>query len=168
MLSLDDERWAALEGGYHEVIDACPYVRRLYDGDTDDAFWEEFWLNLYHQEDVGTASYAVVPHMVEARAHRAREGDLYRYCRLIERARESPGNPPLPDWLRESYPAALARLAGWAGEDLAALDMGGRKVVLAYLAQYAALPVLGDLLEFSADYPDFADAVAAFSHEMKL
>tara|TARA_B110000196_G_C20540128_1_gene384003 strand:+ start:86 stop:484 length:399 start_codon:yes stop_codon:yes gene_type:complete len=62
---------------------------------------DELWENLYHQGDVGTASYAAVPELVENEAL-----DLVA---TIEVSRNNGSNPELPAELEASYMAALQK-----------------------------------------------------------
>jgi hypothetical protein len=73
--------------------------------------WKELWQELYHQGDVGEASYAAVPHLV--RIHEARgipEENTYSLVATIEDARQQGTSPPLPANLQYAYHAALRRL----------------------------------------------------------
>jgi len=65
MLSLDDERWRTLEGGYRMPFDPRPWLERLATGKENDVVWHEFWEELHHQGDVGVASYATVLPLVQ-------------------------------------------------------------------------------------------------------
>src|ERR1700694_4323640 len=72
MLSLDDNRWNNLTGGYRVKCDPRPLLARLESDQNKETAWHELWEELHHQGDVGDASYASVPHLV--RIHR--QGDL--------------------------------------------------------------------------------------------
>ena len=67
MLELEDERWDGLKGGYRVPYDPRPALRKLYAQEDVGAAWEDLWQGLYHQGDVGEASYAAVPHLVRIR-----------------------------------------------------------------------------------------------------
>jgi len=113
-----DDIWAGLTGGYRTLYDPRPAIAKLDSGEAP-AAWEELWTELYHQSDVGPASYAAVPLLVERQA-RVRDGDWQPYAIVgsIELARSLPQNPPLPEWLHEGYLAALARLGELAISEL--------------------------------------------------
>jgi len=113
-----DDLWAGLTGGYRTLYDPRPTIAKLDSGERF-AAWEELWTELYHQSDVGPASYAAVPLLVERQA-RVLDGDWQPYAIVgsIELARTLPQNPPLPDWLREPYLAALNRLGDLAISEL--------------------------------------------------
>lgn len=61
-MDFDDIGWAGLLGGYRVPYDPRNALRRLEGGDAE-AAWQELWAELYHQGDVGEASYAAVPHL---------------------------------------------------------------------------------------------------------
>jgi hypothetical protein len=114
MLPLDDPRWATYQGGYRLDYDASRVLLGLIQGKPPEAAWQELWEELHHQGDVGEASYASVPWLLEI-ARRSPEPDwnpLALIC-TIELAR--PRNPDVPEELRQAYfdailaiPSALA------------------------------------------------------------
>lgn len=112
VLSLDDPRWNGLKGGYCTLCDPRPLLIRI-EADTDtESMWHELWGELYHQGDVGEASYAAVPHLV--RHHRRRgapEWNTYAITAMIELARGQRRNPEPPKWIEDSYFSALRELA---------------------------------------------------------
>ena len=117
MLPLTDPRWQQLQGGYRTPIDVTA-LQRLETGDED--AWDELWDELHHQGDVGEASYAAVPHLVRiAAALPARDRNFYGLVSTIEIERHRVTNPPLPDWLRDDYDAAIDELLRLALADLA-------------------------------------------------
>src|SRR5262245_42780053 len=116
MLSLTDQRWRTLNGGYGTTYDASVALRRLEEG--HDA-WDELWNELHHQGDVGEASYASVPHLVRiCQAEPRRDWNLYALVGLIEIERHRKSNPPLPDWLSADYFGAWRELEKLALYDL--------------------------------------------------
>ena len=120
MLDLDDPRWERLEGGYRVPYDPRPALERLELDADHSAVWEELWDNLYHQGDVGEASYAVIPHL--ARIIRDRgliDWNIFALASSIELERESGHNPPIPSWLAPSYEAAWEQLFELARTELA-------------------------------------------------
>ena len=86
-----------LISGYGEVYDPSETLNKL-DSAHDEAI-NELWENLYHQGDVGTASYFAVPTLVE-------KGEL-SLVGAIEVARNEQQNPELPDSLKLAYFEAL-------------------------------------------------------------
>src|SRR5216117_2283361 len=112
MLSLDDDRWDNLTGGYRMKYDPRPLLSKLENGRDTKATWHELWDELHHQGDVGEASYAAVPHLV--RIHRKRrvvDWNTYALVATIELARGRGGNPEVPSWLKEVYEETLHDLA---------------------------------------------------------
>jgi len=86
-----------LNGGYGIPYDSEPALKKL--STSHDEAISELWENLYHQGDVGLASYAAVPALVNA-------GELLLTA-AIEVARNSGSNPELPESLRAGYEHAL-------------------------------------------------------------
>lgn len=96
-----------LNGGYGVPYDASSALARLQSS-RDEAI-SELWENLYHQGDVGLASYAVVPALVKA-------GELSLVA-SIEVARTSERNPKLPPSLEAEYNEALKQAQESKPED---------------------------------------------------
>ena len=152
MLPLDDQRWSYLEGGYRVPYDPRPSLARLREG--DDSVWDEFWQELHHQGDVGEASYAVVPHLIAI--HRERDvpdWQTYAIIGTIERCRTGRRNPPLPDWLAESYRGAWREVVALGCRDLARTDdQTTVQSILSAIAYAKGLRPIGEvLLDFTAD-----------------
>jgi hypothetical protein len=111
-MSFDDDRWTNLLGGYRIVYDPRNALRSLERGENVEAAWQELATELYHQGDVGEASYASVPHLV--RIHEVRgiaDWNTYALVAIIEEARQIGNNPAVPDDLIEAYDHAWQRLA---------------------------------------------------------
>lgn len=145
LLTLDDPIWATLQGGYRLPYDATPALRELEAGEDS---WHELWEELHHQGDVGEASYAAVPQLVRiAAAANERTEDVYALCALIELERHRKHNPPLPDWLRDSYHSAWSQLAQLAARELQATpDTSMLNALFAVLAMSKGELKLGALL----------------------
>lgn len=106
-MNLDDPQWSRLLGGYRVPYDPRKALLALERADEMDRAWEELWTELYHQGDVGEASYAAVPHLVRIQAARAAaDWNTYALVAAIEIARRVGHNPELPDNLRDGYWAA--------------------------------------------------------------
>lgn len=88
-----------LVGGYKIPYDPGPALDRL--GSERSSALDELWENLCYQGDVGSASYAAVPKLVEA-------GELTLVA-AIEVARHEPHNPEIPSSLLADYEQALIR-----------------------------------------------------------
>lgn len=87
-----------LIGGYGVPYDPQPALDRI--SSDSSAALDELWENLYHQGDVGSASYSAVPGLVAA-------GELSLVA-AIEVARHEPHNPEVPSSLLEDYERALS------------------------------------------------------------
>jgi len=86
-----------LFGGYKIPYDATHALEALV-SDRESAM-SELWENLYHQGDVGSASYAAVPELVK-------HGE-FALVAAIEIARHEVGNPSIPVELASQYHSAL-------------------------------------------------------------
>jgi hypothetical protein len=154
MLSLEDSRWTQLRGGYRVPYDPRPALLRLESGKDTKTVWEELWQELYHQGDVGEASYAAIPHLVRI-YRRSQPGDWNTYAMLatVELARREQRNPAIPDWLQEDYDLAWKDLAETGLAELK--DATNREVarsILAVLALWKGLGASGGLLiDFTED-----------------
>jgi len=58
--------WGELNDGYGAPYDPRPAIAKLRAEPLDQAAWGELWNELHHQGDVGAASYAAVPLLVDA------------------------------------------------------------------------------------------------------
>ena len=90
--------WEELSGGYGIPYDPRPALRQLRSNRHQQAV-DELYENLLHQGDVGVASYAAVPILVDA-------GEL-DLVGAIEVARGAARNPDMPGWLADEYLRAL-------------------------------------------------------------
>jgi hypothetical protein len=137
LMPLDDPRWATYHGGYRAPYDAVPLIRQLQQEGASGRFWELVWTELHHQGDVGEASYALVPYLVDFQA-RQRELDenLFHYCVVIDLAQPENNNPIVPPELELSYAMALRSLPA-IGADL--LRQGSSEAVLMGVAASTAL-----------------------------
>ena len=60
-MDFSDERWVGLHGGYRIPYDPRPSLAKLLENPVSFQHWSALWEDLYHQGDVGVASYAAVP-----------------------------------------------------------------------------------------------------------
>lgn len=119
MLHLSDPRWRGLSGAFRVAYDPRPALLRLEQGDDVAEAWGELWADLLHEGDVGTASYAAVPHLVRVHAQRdVAEWNTFALAGRIELRRGVDDNPELPDWLVAGYTRAWAALPELALRDL--------------------------------------------------
>jgi hypothetical protein len=139
--------WSEMKGGYRVVYDPRPAIARLVAAPLDQAVWDELWNELHHQGDLGEASYAAVPLLVEVCETRARDWNLYGLIATIEVERYRASNPDLPEWLAESYLGALRRARLLALSDLAdASDRDFVRSAMAVVALVSGDRELGALL----------------------
>ncbi|WP_018971981.1 hypothetical protein [Rudaea cellulosilytica] len=112
LLSLSDPRWAYYRGGYNRaVLDVVSFLTKLQSGVISERDWAILWDDLHHQGDVGEASYAVVPYLVEyARAAKVIEWHVFGFTAVVELERTENRNPPVPAEIELSYRAALNEL----------------------------------------------------------
>ncbi len=116
MIDLESEYWAQLDHAYGNAQDIPELLRQLYDHPTsNDPNAEPFfslWSALCHQGDCYSASYAAVPHIVQA-ADRGLDRVNYEFVLLptaIEIARRSGRGPEVSRKLEESYEDAIRKL----------------------------------------------------------
>ena len=96
---------------YRVPYDPRKALLALERADETDGAWKELWTELYHQGDVGEASYAAVPHLVRIHARRGKaDWNTYALVATIEEARRNGHNPGLPANLRDAYEAAWCEL----------------------------------------------------------
>lgn len=75
MLQLDSDQWTRLRHAYGEASNIPALLRALPTAEVkrgaDAEPWMSLWSSLCHQCDVYSASYAAVPHIVEAARSRS-------------------------------------------------------------------------------------------------
>ncbi len=153
-MRLDDERWVGLEGGYRVPFDPRPLLVHLRLAPEDAGLWGELIDGLYHQGDVGEASYAAVPVMVSfAVALETMPWQMLVLVASIEMARTDGKNPPVPDWLEEEYGDALATLAEECMRRLPDVEVVEEaRGMLAILALWKGFPMFARaVLEYSEE-----------------
>ena len=147
MLHLDDPKWAELNGGYRKPYDARSLLRRFANAAEEVACWDEAWNELHHQDDIGEASYAVLPYLVMLFDGRKRDFNLYGYAATLEECRGRGNNPDLPDWLSADYRAAQDKLLDLAIADLRSGTNGVElRAILSFVAGFGGAPGLSAVL----------------------
>jgi hypothetical protein len=113
MLSLDAKEWKDFDGGYKLPYDASLALKLLeISQEPDSKIWNTLFENLYHQGDVGIASYAVIPQLLRIyKTHGWIDFYLPSLASAIEEARTRENNPEVPDWLSYDYFQALEGIA---------------------------------------------------------
>jgi hypothetical protein len=114
MLSLDSPRWSELEHAYGAASDIPALLRRLdtlpgADGEQEP--WFSLWSALAHQEDVYSASFAAVPHVVKALAADPARADsaYFHFPAWVEICR-CKKSVAVPEELASAYFEALSQL----------------------------------------------------------
>ena len=172
LLPLDDSHWATYRSGYRITYDAVPIIRQLQTEGATEKFWEEVWSELHHQGDVGEATYALVPYLVDYQSQqRELDEHLFHFCVLVDLQQPKNNNPPIPPELEFPYMRAMRELPVIGAEGLKrgaaenvvmgvtaaiALSAGHRVLARAYLefGRDDALPYLKDLCGFEPDASD--------------
>jgi hypothetical protein len=112
MISLEDVRWLNMTGGYRSPLDPRPLLKRLETDSDTTGVWHELWDELHHQGDVGDASFASVPFLVESYRQRGvLDWNTYAIVAIIELARKEGKNPDVPRWIADDYFEAIGKLA---------------------------------------------------------
>lgn len=117
MMEFNDQRWSKLVHAYGSAEDIPALLQLLREFPAEVDYESEpyfsLWSALCHQGDVYSASYAAVPHIVDAMlsSPSALRASPLQLVVCIELARANGKGPPVPTELAESYPAAVRRLA---------------------------------------------------------
>ena len=111
MITIDELKNRELYGGYGIKCDAARLVSAVLTKPEDTDVWNEFWTELYHQSDIGDASLAVVPILVQGLMNKSyRAADLWAYVSSVEIVKGRRNNPNVPQWLSASYSEAIDNL----------------------------------------------------------
>ena len=132
-------------GGYRTPYDPRPAVGKLGKSPLDQGVWDELWGELHHQGDLGEASYAAVPLLVDACVAGPRDWNFFGLLATIEVERHRRSNPPLPDWLAADYVAALA-----VARDLALSDLATAREPLVVRSALAVVALANGCVELGA------------------
>jgi hypothetical protein len=124
VLPLDSPEWSSLQHAYGSASDIPPLLRSVASdvassGAAEGTPWFELWSALCHQGDVYPASFAAVPHLVEALASDPAQAsyDFFLMPAAVEVARNR-RRTPVPDSLRAAYGDSLKRLSLLAAQAL--------------------------------------------------
>lgn len=141
MLALDDRGWATLRHAYGSAGDIPALLRELRTFPPDTEYQAQpyfaLWSALCHQGDVYTASYAAVPHLVDAllASPSPRYNSALQLVTCIEIARANGRGPEMPAALAADYSAALRRVRDVVHAMLGSTrDEGACRVAAAALA----------------------------------
>lgn len=114
MLSLDSPRWTELSHAYGNASDIPALLAQLMEmprSAEEDEPWFSLWSSLAHQGDVYTASFAAVPHVIEALSRAPLQADsaYFQFPAWIEICRQRQGFS-VPADLEADYFRSLSRL----------------------------------------------------------
>lgn len=113
-MDLLDKIWQDLDGGYKIRYDVSVPLRELEETNSPliiQKIWKELWNELYHQGDVGLASYLAIPQLVKiGRSKGLFDWNLLGLCSVIEQQRHSGNNPVLPTEYHDYYYQGLEDL----------------------------------------------------------
>jgi len=154
MPKLDDDSWLQLTGGFRTQFDPRPLLTKLQSNTDISKVWEELWNELHHQGDVGEASYAAVPHLVQIYlAAPETDWNTYALVVTIELSRGKGGNPEVPDWFSAEYFRAIQDLAEKGLEEIeyAESDEEVRAILSVIAIWKGARTHARMLLDFSED-----------------
>jgi len=116
--------------------------------------WEELWNELHHQGDVGEASYAAVPHLVQIYlTAETTDWNTYALVATIELVRGKGGNPEVPHWFNAEYFLAIQDLAQKGLKEIASAKSDEEvRTILSVIALWkGARTHARMLLDFSED-----------------
>jgi hypothetical protein len=104
--------------------------------------WGLLTEELFHQGDVGDASYAAIPQIVRIALTRfPLDMNALTLVTVIDIARWSEGNPPIPNWLTDEYESAIERLASEALNQFAQLnDVDAIRAAIGIIAAWKKQP----------------------------
>ncbi len=157
MLELDSPEWRALKHAYGSAKDTPALLNRLKAFPADDGKaepWLTLWGSLAHQGDVYPASFAAVPHVVDAlskdpsKAH----ASYFHFPAWVEICRAK-NKVKVPANLKAEYERALGRLPGLvaAAANKPWDESFGRCALAAVAAAKGAHAMAEAILELSPD-----------------
>jgi hypothetical protein len=116
VLDLNSKRWKELQHAYGSAADIPALLKQLASvpaGQGEDEPWFSLWSALAHQGDVFSASFAAVPHVVQAlaTAPARADSDYFHFPAWVEICRYKKG-VAVPEDLQGAYREALSRLPG--------------------------------------------------------
>jgi hypothetical protein len=140
LLPLDDKRWSELTHAYGPAIDIPPKLARLKvePAKADVTFRQlDLWSALDHQSSVYTATFAAIPHLVDAAKTLPPEKrvELFAFvgCSVADAA--LPRTPAIPEYLRPAYEKAIVEGTELLAQTLlCTLDMDTTRWLLGAMA----------------------------------
>ncbi|MBS1970187.1 MAG: hypothetical protein JSU04_07750 [Bdellovibrionales bacterium] len=157
MLKLDDPRWSELQHAYGVATDVPALLKQLTDipsSEDDKEPWFSIWSALAHQGNVYSASFAAVPHVIEALASAPLSADFsyFQFPAWVEICRAK-NNVPVPEDIAAAYFDALSRLPVlMAAASSRKWDEGFLRCALSAVAAAKGQPLIAEaVLELSPD-----------------
>lgn len=120
MIDLGSKRWRELDDAYGKATAIPELLKQLRDlpSDAEDSDpWFSLWSALAHQGDVYSASFAAVPHVIEALSRAPQEASevYFHFPAWVEICRQK-NAVEIPSDLEAPYFDALARLPALVAE----------------------------------------------------
>jgi len=114
MLSLDSPKWSELQHAYGNASDIPDFLRRLKklpSSEDDKEPWFTIWSSLAHQGNVYSASFAAVPHVIQALKQAPAKADFtyFQFPAWVEVCRQK-NSVEIPTELKADYFSALSEL----------------------------------------------------------
>lgn len=157
MLSLEDPRWSSLTHAYGSASDIPSLLRQLESlpgAEAESEPWYSLWSALAHQGDVYPASFAAVPHVVNALASAPEKADstYLQFPAWVEICRQK-NDVDVPADLHSAYFAALEQLPALiAAASKREWDEGLMVCALSALAASKGFGVIGEaVLELNSE-----------------
>jgi hypothetical protein len=155
MLELESPKWRNLSHAYGGASDIPQLIKQLKTApppsDEKSEPWFSLWGSLCYQNDVYTASYAAIPHIVAVAEtkpvkHRL---EFFSFIGAVEAYRHRKGAPPIPPFLEEGYFSAIEQAAVLIRDSLVA-DWDEEEMIV-LLGAYSIMrghPRLGNAIIF--------------------
>jgi hypothetical protein len=126
MLDLESPKWRNLSHAYGGASDIPHLIKQLKTApppkDEKSEPWFSLWSSLCYQNDVYTASYATIPHIVAAAESKPVKHRLefFSFIGAVEAYRHRKGAPPIPPFLEGDYFSAIEHGAALIRDSLVA------------------------------------------------
>ena len=158
MITLDDNLWKELKGGYKIAYDVSIPLRQLEQtSDKNEIYkiYNELWNELHHQGDVELASYLAVPQLVRiSRRKNLFDWNVLAICATIEQQRHLGKNPVLPAIYAEYYENGLTELKQFIVDNIASV-----KDEITLRSALSALAVCNQQIKLSKAIIELSDDV---------
>jgi|JI10StandDraft_1071094.scaffolds.fasta_scaffold81402_2 hypothetical protein len=148
MLDITEYQWNNMNGGYKTPYNPNHIFDLLSKDISSVEAWDLIWENLHHQGDIGEASYAIIPKLVDLyKKSNSTDWQVYSYVSLIIQESHRNSNPKTPDWLKEDFSTALANLFEMALSDLKISDHDAwTSAIVGFVLMYKGLIKQGTIV----------------------